>query len=238
MITKVYIDEAGDLGIHRGTQWFVLSAVIVDTNKEKDIRNEIKKIKEKLNVHEIHLRKINDFYKRAYIVKSLKPYDFTIVSILIDTNKLDKIKFSNSLLIYNYACRLLLERVSWFLRDNKKRADIVLSARGTSRDKELINYIKDKLIPYEENEIENVFDKISATSASQWDLLQLSDVCATSIFLAYEINGYGFRTPCFIKPLQEHFYKHNGQLIRYGLKYFTNNMMPETKELNKNIICK
>ena len=236
MNTKVYIDEAGDLGIHRGTQWFVLSAVIVDANKEKDIRNTIKKIKEKLNVHEIHLRKINDFYKRAYIVKSLKPCDFTIVSILIDTNKLDKTKFSNSLLIYNYACRLLLERVSWFLRDNKKRADIVLSARGTSRDKELINYIKDKLIPYEENEIESVFDKISAISASQWDLLQLADVCATSIFLAYEINWYGFSAPCFIKPLQEHFYKHNDHLIRYGLKYFTNNMMPETKELN--IICK
>lgn len=25
----VYIDEAGDLGINRGTQWFILSAVIV-----------------------------------------------------------------------------------------------------------------------------------------------------------------------------------------------------------------
>lgn len=30
ILCTVYIDEAGDLGCNRGTQWFVLSAVIVD----------------------------------------------------------------------------------------------------------------------------------------------------------------------------------------------------------------
>ena len=34
----VYIDEAGDLGIGRGTQWFVLSAVIVEKSNEPQIR--------------------------------------------------------------------------------------------------------------------------------------------------------------------------------------------------------
>ena len=31
----VYIDEAGDLGIGRGTQWFVITAVIVPKESEK-----------------------------------------------------------------------------------------------------------------------------------------------------------------------------------------------------------
>lgn len=34
----VYIDEAGDLGIGRGTRWFVLSAVIVAKEDESAIR--------------------------------------------------------------------------------------------------------------------------------------------------------------------------------------------------------
>lgn len=34
----VYIDEAGDLGIKRGTRWFVISGVIVKEKDEKEIR--------------------------------------------------------------------------------------------------------------------------------------------------------------------------------------------------------
>lgn len=60
----VYIDEAGDLGINRGTKWFVLTAVIVAKEAEPKIRENIKQIKTKLNLNEIHLEKsrtlIND----------------------------------------------------------------------------------------------------------------------------------------------------------------------------------
>ena len=33
----VYIDEAGDLGVNRGTRWFVLTAVVVNHADEPDI---------------------------------------------------------------------------------------------------------------------------------------------------------------------------------------------------------
>ena len=35
----IYIDEAGDLGINRGTRWFVLTSVIVNKESELNIRN-------------------------------------------------------------------------------------------------------------------------------------------------------------------------------------------------------
>ncbi len=35
----VYIDEAGDLGINRGTQWFILSALVVNKSDEFSIRD-------------------------------------------------------------------------------------------------------------------------------------------------------------------------------------------------------
>ena len=234
----VYIDESGDLGINRGTQWFVLSAVIVDKNEEKNIRDSFSKIKARININQIHLRKITDYYKRAYIVDSVNNNDFTYVNIIADNTKIDRNKIDSPNVVYNYMCRMLLERVSWYLRDIKKTADIVLSARGTSRDGELIDYIKEKLIPYEGNHIvKGVFEKVIAKDAGSWDLLQLADICATTMFLTYEENGWGFRTPCYSKTLSHHLYTYNGRCNRYGIKYFMPEMEIKPKELKCCWVC-
>ena len=73
----VYIDEAGDLGFQRGTQWFVLSAVVVNKQDEPHIRAKLAQIKTRLNVNEIHLRKLPDFYKRAVVVQEISKENFT-----------------------------------------------------------------------------------------------------------------------------------------------------------------
>ena len=115
----IYIDEAGDLGIGRGTQWFVLSAVVVDKTVEQNIRAKIAQIKTQINVNEIHLRKITDFNKRGLIVRELNGEDFTYMNVLVDTNKFDKTKIPSTIIAYNYVCKYLLQRVSWYLRDRK-----------------------------------------------------------------------------------------------------------------------
>ena len=236
--STVYIDEAGDLGVCRGTQWFVLSAVIVDKADEPKLRTKLFSIKSRLNVKDVHLRKITDFYKRGFIVKELNDEDFIYINIIADTNKFDRAKISSSAVAYNFLCRMLLERASWFLRDTNRIADIVLSARGTSRDGELIEYIKEKLIPYEQNQIvKNVFDKVCAKSASTWDMLQLADVCATTMFLSHEKSGWGFCTPCYSRVLKKHLYSYNNRWDSYGIKYFTQDMKPNANELKCNWIC-
>lgn len=234
----VYIDEAGDLGFQRGTTWFVLSGTIVDKKDEPHIRATIAQIKARLNVNEIHLRKITDYYRRAFVVRELNKEKFTYISIVADTNKMDYSQIGSTTTAYNYICRMLLERVSWFLRDTDRKADITLSARGTARDGELISYIQNKLVPYPENNIaQGVFGKVMAKPSGSWDLLQLADVCATTMFLTYEINGWGFRTPCFTKVFNGHIYHHDGKIERYGLKYFTNEMKPRTDILKCDWPC-
>lgn len=234
----VYIDESGDLGYNRGTRWFVLSAVIVDKSEESAIRSKMEQIKTRLNINEIHLRKIADFYKRAYVVRELDGVNFTYINVIADTSKLNLAMSSSASVAYNYICRMLLERASWFLRDTNREGDIILSARGTSRDGELIQYIKDKLIPYTGNQIvSGVFGNIIAKPASSWDMLQLADVCATTLFLTYEENGYGFCTPCFSKILRTHIYQRNGSFESYGLKYFDAGMKPLADELKCHWAC-
>ena len=238
ILSNVYIDEAGDLGANKGTQWFVLSAVIVDKKDEPQIRNTIVRLKKELNVHESHIRKIKEFSRRSYIVRELNEENFTYINILFDTNKFDKTKIHSSLIAYNYICRMLLERVSWYLYENHRTADIILSSRGTSRDGELISYIKNKLIPYEDNQIRSpVFNKVSAQSASNWDLLQLADVCATTMFLAYEIGSYDLCYPCFSSVLSSHLYCRKSKTMRYGVKYFSDNMNPNIELLKKHRPC-
>lgn len=234
----VYIDEAGDLGINRGTTWFVLSAVVVDKAVEPAIRAKINQIKARLNVNEIHLRKTPDFNKRAYITAELGTEEFTYMNVLVDTRKFDITKIPTSIIAYNYICKYLLQRVSWFLEASNKTADIVLSARGTSRDGELIDYIKEKLLPFPNNNISGeVFNNISAKTAATWDLLQLADVCATTMFLTYQINGYGFCTPCFSLNLRDHLYAKGGRVDSYGIKFFTSSMKPDVHELRLKRIC-
>ncbi len=234
----VYIDEAGDLGVNRGTQWFVLTAVIAAKVDEPKIRTKLNKIKERLNVREIHLRKITDFFKRGLIVRELSEEDFVYMSVLVDTRKLDVSKIPDSFTTYNYVCKYLLQRVSWYLEEKEGVADIVLSARGTSRDGELIEYIKEKLLPYRGNSInESVFDKVTAKSSGSWDMLQLADVCATTTFLTYEVNGYGFSTPCFSHALVDHLYKKRDRVDSYGIKFFTTDMKPNLEDLRKTRVC-
>lgn len=234
----VYIDEAGDLGINKGTKWFVLSAVVVDKSDEPSIRAKLNTIKSRLNVQQIHLRTIQDFYKRAVIVQELNGENFTYMNILVDTTKFDISKIPSATVAYNYVCKYLLQRVSWHLEKHGKMGDIVLSARGTSRDGELITYIKDKLLPYPGNSINAaVFNKISAKSAGSWDLLQLADVCATTMFTTYEENRYGFTTPCYSTAMNSHLYRKHGKVNSYGIKFFTPDMKPNIAELRKTRIC-
>ena len=86
----VYIDEAGDLGSNRGTQWFVLTAIVIDKARELEIRDLLKSIKVRLNLQNIHFRDIKDFQRKCFVVDSVATQPFTMFSVLFDTNQYDR----------------------------------------------------------------------------------------------------------------------------------------------------
>jgi hypothetical protein len=235
----LYIDESGDLGVCRGTRWFVLTGVIVNQEDERDIRNTLSVINVKFNWNSIHWRDIKDFKRQMYIVNSLVKHDFTYINVIIDTNKIDFDKIGNADTTYNYACRYLLERASWHISKQQRKANIILSARGTRKDCELILYIKDKLIPYEQNAMDKVFTEVKAKAANDYELLQLADICASSQLASIEINKkYEFTMPCFATVLYEKIYRNNRNRTQgYGIKYLTKDMKPSKDYFTKNRIC-
>ena len=68
-------------------------------------------------------------------------------------------------------------------------------------------------------------------------MLQVADVCATTMFLTYEENWLGFTTPCFSAMLKDHLYKYNDRTDNYGIKYFTNDMKPNIELLKRSRVC-
>lgn len=238
----IYIDEAGDLGIGRGTQWFVLSAVIVNVDDEPEVRNIITSIKQRLNIHEIHFRNLRSFDQKSYVVDELANGKFELINVIIDTSQLNiRCNYPSdnpSIVTYNFACRLLIERVSWLLRDTERIGKIILSSRGTNRDKELIDYINNKLLNFENNEIANRFTNIQSKQANSWDMLQLADVCATSMFYRFEPNQYGFITPCYSFRLKKKLYQYNGHIEKYGVKYYADSMKPTEQYFADKMLCR
>ena len=235
------------MGINRGTQWFVLTAVIINRESEPYIRSILKSIKRELNLDNIHFRKLRNFEQRAYVINKICNSQFEYINIILDTSKLDitKLKADRrtftekpSITLYNHACQCLVERVSWLPRDTNRTGEIVLSSRGTSRDAELIDYINDKFLNYSENKISNQFFGIYSKTAQSWDMLQLADICATSMFYCHEINTYGFLLPCHAMKLRKHLYQRRGSIDKYGIKYYSDEMSPDNKYFTDHMVCK
>ena len=84
--STLYIDEAGDLGINRGSDWFVLAGVLVNKTDETIIRETIKNVRTKLNINEIHFRKMVSFDKKSYAVAELDKCPFEYIAIVANTN--------------------------------------------------------------------------------------------------------------------------------------------------------
>ncbi|MDL2324021.1 DUF3800 domain-containing protein [Ruminococcaceae bacterium OttesenSCG-928-A16] len=239
----IYIDESGDLGCRKGTKWFILTALIVTSEEEKDLVREMRKIKSVLNMKIIHWKNIRDFDKRRFIAGAISSKNFTYINVLIDTDKIDMSLMqgstkgvSNNDILYNYMCRYLLERASNFLAKNGMCADIVLSSRGTTKDKNLIEYIE-KLLNHPHNSIDKTtIQKIKSRTAGDLELLQVVDVLTSSLRNGLEPNRYGHITPCYSYAFAKHLYKVNGNVSEYGLKYFTKDMKP--KEKMRGVICK
>ena len=225
-LSTIYIDEAGDLGVNRGTRWFVLTAVIVNQEDESLIRSKIKAIRTRLNLQTIHFRNVKDFGRRSYIVRELSNECFSYVNIVFDTSLCDKVKMPTERVAYSLICGDLLQRVSLILKGTNRKGNIVLSSRGTSKDNELVEDIRERLTSDSDSLASDVFINAECKQASAWDMLQLADVCATSMFYSHEVNGYGFITPCFVMRLSHKLCNNSGVDGFDGLIYYSDNMRP------------
>lgn len=217
---NVYIDESGDEGIHRGSKFFILTAILVAKEKDLEISKFVDMIKENIEINiktQLHWNTLKGYPNKLMIMSEISKTDITIINIVIDTSK---INFINSSDIYNHFSGYLYERICWFARDKNAVANINISSRGENLTKvSLIHFLKshnDKFkIDYSK------IKDIKIYPNSQKKLLQLADCCCSALGQALKYNDDKHQK--YISYIKNKFYKYNGKYLGYGLKYVPGN---------------
>ncbi len=223
---NVYIDESGDEGIKRGSKFFILTAILVEKNKDNGISKCVDVIKENLELNikgQLHWNSVKGYPNKIMIMSSIKEMDIVIINIIIDTTK---IVFINSNDIYNHFSGYLYERICWFVRDRQAVANINISSRGENLSKEkLIKFLKDN-----DNKFQIDYSKIKQLKIypnSQKKLLQLADCCCSSLGQALKYNNEKHYK--YMKYIKEKFYNYKDSYSGYGLKYVPGNTEPASE---------
>ena len=226
---NVYIDESGDEGIHKGSKYFILTAVLVDKKKDLGISKCVDIIKENIEINiksQLHWNLIKGYPNKLMIMTDIGEMDITIINIIIDTTKMKFIKPDE---IYYHFSGYLYERICWFVKDKKAVANINISSRGNLSKEKLMNFIKTNTNKFkiDTNKIKNL--KIYPNS--QKKLLQLADCCCSALGQALKYNDEKHKK--YISYLKPKFYSYKGKYLGYGLKYVPGNVefSNEFKEL-------
>lgn len=219
-----YIDESGDEGIKRGTEWFLLTAVIVLKKNDLKTSKAIDDIKAELKIpsHKpFHWKEIRNKHvrKKRLVVDRIAQEKFWYINIVVNTYDMTKISLQGKLL-YNYCCRYLLERITWFVDEGNGIVDLVFSNRSSTSYEELKEYIDS--LQYEPRcQIRShVIRNFDVFQTGQKKMLQFADACASSLGEAFNKDEYGYYDERFVLTLKDKLYRRKGKLLSYGLKLF------------------
>ncbi len=235
-----YIDESGDDGFGRyrqvlgaggASRWLCISAVVIRaTNKLETVscRDEIKSKTGKKTVgRSIHFADFNHSQKRA-ACQIISGKHLRFMSTIAHKPSLSESVFSEKNQLYFYIARYLIERLSWFCRDNSPivregngQIKIVFSRRGGMSYEDFKRYLSDLKINAATNSVYwPVIDisSIEATDHSRDAGLQLADCVASSTASAFEPDIFGNTEDQYLLLIQDLIYQRQGNTLSYGLK--------------------
>ncbi|MGQ0528623.1 MAG: DUF3800 domain-containing protein [Panacagrimonas sp.] len=238
---RVYVDESGDEGFvfrsngSGSSRWLVLSAVV--TRREHDatvvqLMDEARALLGRERRQQLHFVKLSHAQRVAYS-RAVGKARIRTVSVLICKPAIQEPETfqAQKHQLYRYACRLLLERVSWLCRDHRIKdrgdgtAEIIFSNRSQMSYDDLRHYLcklRDKPSAGGINMEWSVIDptKVSAVQHAQMAGLQVADAVASSAFAALNPNAFGDTESRYLLELLPVAYRYEGKLFGYGLKFW------------------
>lgn len=236
-----YIDESGDEGFvfnadgSGSSRWFVLSAAVIRQSNDLQMVSCLKQVREVLQkapktpLHFVNLR----HEQRVPYIRRVGELPMHTVSVLVYKPIIaEPEKFQNTkYLLYRYATRLLLERVSWLCRDQRRTGEgdgfteIIFSNRSNMSYQDIRTYLK-VLRGQAESDPQKVQidgsvidpERIRSVEHSKLAGLQVADAVASGIHFALKVNRYGETETGYLPHLKRTIYRHKGTALGYGLK--------------------
>jgi hypothetical protein len=167
-----------------------------------------------------YIRRVGDLPIRTVSVLVYKP-------LIAEPEKFQNTKY----LLYRYATRLLLERVSWLVRDKRRPgegdgfAEVIFSNRSNMSYGDIRDYLRLLLKQSEANPNQVQIDRtvidperISAVEHSKLAGLQVADAVASGFHFALKVNRYGETETGYLPHLKRTIYRNESVALGYGLK--------------------
>jgi hypothetical protein len=236
-----YVDESGDEGFvfnadgSGSSRWFVLSAAVIRQTNDLEMVSclkEVRTVLQKAPKTPLHFVDLKHEQRVPYI-RRVGELPLRTVSVLIYKPLIrEPEKFQNTkYLLYRYATRLLLERVSWLCREQRRTGEgdgfceVIFSNRSNMSYDEIRDYLRLLLQQSEANPQEVQIDRtvivperIRAVEHSKLAGLQVADAVASGLHFALKVNRYGETETGYLPHLKKTLYRHKGEAMGYGLK--------------------
>lgn len=246
---NAYIDESGDEGFKEGaSQWFIISAVVVNRDKDQEVARVINDIKFRLwqtqTTQPLHWIRL-DHKKKRVTINEVAKHDFVLFSVAMEKKYLDRKRFDSHheresrakfrWALYFYATKLLIERVCKYAERQGARVNLIFENRSSISYKDLCGYLTTVFPgPYRTPTIkQETLKSLEAQNKQTRKLLQVADICSGALYDALEINQYGDIEESYLLSLADKFDRVNGKLWGYGLKLFPR----PAKEIIKEYDC-
>ena len=229
----VYVDESGDEGFEfalGSSQWLILSAAIFRKDTEREevaLVREVCDLLKKKASKGLHFADLKHVQRIPYIDR-ISRARIRSISVAVHKPSLGEPEVfqAEKHRLYIHAIRYLVERVSWFCRDTRKRndsgdgtAEIVFSHRRGMSYESIKSYLDrlrgtDTEIYWEAIETPRIY----ALPHKQRMGLQIADAIASSVFQGLEKNRFGYTEDRYIRTLAPIVWRREGKCRGYGLK--------------------
>jgi hypothetical protein len=186
-----------------------------------------------------YIRRVGELPIRTVSVLIFKP-------LIVEPEKFQNTKY----LLYRYATRMLLERISWLCRDHRHPddgdgyAEIIFSNRSNMSYDDIRDYLG-LLIRQHDDDPQKVQidpavidpERIRSVEHSKLAGLQVADAVASGFHFAVKVNRYGETETGYLPHLKKTLYRHQKIVLGYGIKLWPEDFVtlktkaPETASL-------
>lgn len=223
------------------SRWLVLSAVVFRKENDLDavqLLRDARTLLGKQDRKALHFRYLKHEHRVPY-ARAIGKSRLRTVSVLIHkpSIKEPEIFQSEKFRLYRYATRLLLERVSWLCRDNRKpqegdgTAEITFSNRSIMSYDDLRSYLKHLHETSEARDIRVNWsvvlpDQVKAVNHDQLAGLQIADAVASGFYFAVNRNPYDEVEDRYVRLMARTIYRHRGGVLEgYGVKFWPDDLV-------------